>query len=524
VAVLVVAGLVGFGLWAQTLRTQLDQQYEQRALAIAAATSSMPQVITALTEGNPSAVPALAASITRNTAASYVVIIDRSGVRYSHPNPALIGQKVEEPVVALDGHSHVGIDPGSLGRSANAKAPVRGPGGVVIGEVSAGVLETDVAAKAQSELLSLAIYLVVAFAIGLLMAVFLARRLKRQTFGLELDEIAALLQEREATLHGIREGVVAIDHHGRLSLLNDQAHQLLGTTPNDVGRRVADVLTDGELRTLILDSGGAGFADKLLHYRGRILIGSIRRTIRAGRELGLVVTLRDRTELEHVLRELDEVRGLTDALRSQQHEFSNRMHVMSGLLELGRYEEAIGYASEINGAVAGLAAELEARIGNARIVALLVAKTTVARERGVTLTVECVSTIDIDDTTTTNALVSVIGNLIDNGIDAATAAAITGDTDAAPAVVVHLSDDGSRLVLDVEDSGPGITAGTAESIFTGGWSTKRRPGGPARGIGLAVVRQRVRDLGGSIDVASGSAAGGAHFRVVVPQAAVARRR
>jgi len=523
VAVLVVAGLLGFGLWAHTLRTQLDQQYEQRALALAAATSSMPQVITALTEGHPAGVPALAASIASNTGASYVVIIDRSGMRYSHPNPALIGQKVEEPVVALDGHNHVGIDPGSLGRSANAKAPVFGSGGAVIGEVSAGVLEADIATEAQSELLSLAIYLAVAFATGLLVAVFLARRLKRQTFGLELDEIAALLQEREATLHGIREGVVAIDHRGHLSLLNDQAHQLLETTPNDVGRPIADVLTEGELRTLILDNGSAGVADRLLHYRGRILIGSIRRTTRAGRELGSVVTLRDRTELEHVLRELDEVRGLIDALRAQQHEFSNRMHVMSGLVELGRYEDAIGYASEINGTTEGLAAELEAYIGNARIVALLLAKTTVARERSVKLTVACTDRVEVDDITA-DALISVIGNLIDNGVDAATAAATTGGTNAAAAVVVRLSDEGSQLVLDVEDSGPGIPDGAAESIFTGGWSTKRQPGGPARGIGLAVVRQRVRDLGGSIDVAPGNIASGAHFRVVVPQAAVTRQR
>lgn len=519
VTVLVVAGLVGFGLWGHTLRTQLDNQYGQRALTIAATTAVVPQVVVALSTGAAADVPALAASIAASAGASYVVIIDRAGVRYSHPNPALIGQKIEEPVVALDGRSHVGFDPGSLGRSANARAPVFDPSGAVVGEVSAGVLETSIAVEAQTELISLAVYLGVAFATGLLVAVLLARRLKRQTFGLELDEIAALLQEREATLHGIREGVVAVDHRGRIALLNDQAHQLVGTTPDDVGRLVVDVLTDGDLRALVLDGDGAGVEDRLVNHRGQVLIGSIRRTTRAGRELGSVVTLRDRTELEHALRELDEVRGLTDALRAQQHEFSNRMHVMSGLLELGRYEDAIGYAIEINGTTQGLAAELEAYIGNARIVALLLAKSTVARERNVTLTIVCTHRIEVDDVTA-DALISVIGNLVDNAVDAATTAR-DGST---AAVAVSLSLEGSHLVLDVEDNGPGIPDGAAESIFTGGWSTKRRPGDPERGIGLAVVRQHVRDLGGTIDVAVPGTTTGAHFRVVLPQADLARQR
>lgn len=509
VTVLLVAGLLGFALWGNTLRNQLDDQYQQRALAIAASTAAVPEVVTALVEGNRADVPALAASIAHSTGASYVVVIDRFGVRYSHPNPALIGRSIEEPVVALDGASHVGIDAGSLGRSANAKAPVRDGSGAVIGEVSAGVLESGVAAEAQTELISLAIYLGVAFVTGLVVAVLLARRLKQQTFGLELDEIAALLQEREATLHGIREGVVAIDHRGRISLLNDHAHQLLGTTPGDVGRRVGDVLVEGDLRALALDTSADGVADRLLSHRGRILIGSVRRTTRAGRELGAVVTLRDRTELDRALRELDEVRGLTDALRAQQHEFSNRMHVLAGFLELGRYEDAIGYASEINGTTEGLAGELERSIGNPRLVALLLAKSTVARERNVTLIVTCTNRIEVHDLVA-DMLISVIGNLVDNGVDAAVAGA--GEH----AVVLTIRNDGSQLVVDVEDTGPGIPEGASESIFTGGWSTKRRPGEPARGIGLALVLEHVRTLGGTISVAPGAAVG-AHFRVVLPQ-------
>nr|WP_239029203.1 sensor histidine kinase [Pseudonocardia acidicola] len=507
IGVLLLAGLIGFFLWARAARGELDDQYEQRALAIAEAAASSPQIRSALATGQPAAVQSLAQDIARSTGASYVVVMDRNGVRYSHPTPELIGRPVEEPVVALDGRQHMGIDLGSLGRSANGKAPVFGPGGSVIGEVSAGVVETEIASKAGDELTSLAIYLAVAIAVGVGAATLLTRQLKRQTFGLELDEIAALLQEREATLHGIREGVVAIDPRGRFSLVNDQAHHLLGTTPGDLGRAVADVLPDGDLRELL--TGGGEATDQLVLRDGRFLVASRMRVTHGGRDLGSVVTLRDRTELEGALRELDEVRSLTDALRAQQHEFSNRMHVMSGLLEMRRYHEAIGYATEIEGATSGLAAELESTIENPRVVALLVAKMTVARERGVAMAVDTASRVVLDDVAA-DAVVSILGNLIDNAIDAVTGSVTSKEV---PAVSVRLAQGSRELVIDVVDTGPGIPAGMGGSIFTGGWSTKTAAEGRARGIGLALVRQLVDQLGGAVEVREGK---GARFRVSIP--------
>jgi two-component system CitB family sensor kinase len=511
IVVLLIATAVGVALWAHALRDQLDRQYQQRALAVAAATAAMPQIVAALEHRDPGGVQTLAEAIRRRSHASYVVVIDRTGVRYSHPNLALIGEPVEEPVVALDGRDHVGIDNGSLGRSANGKAPVRTPDGGVVGEVSAGVLETSVSAAARDELLGLAVYLPLVLAAGLLVALLLARRLKRQTFGLELDEIAALVQEREATLHGIREGVLAVDSHGTLTLVNNQAHQLLGTAPSDIGRPAAEVFADSDVgRLLPVTDDAQDVTDFVAVHQGRFLVGSRRRVTEAGRELGHVVTLRDRTELEHTLRELDETRSLTDALRAQQHEFSNRMHVLSGLLDLGRYDDAAGYAREVDGASASLAAELEEEINDPRIAALLIAKTTVARERGVALRVNCPAPITIDEASS-DALVSIIGNLVDNAVDAAS------DADrphgSVPAVVVRLAEEAGNLVIDVDDTGPGIPTGAEEAIFTGGWSTKDG-GERSRGIGLALVRQLVDTLSGTVQVQPGA---GARFRVTVPQ-------
>jgi two-component system, CitB family, sensor kinase len=498
--VLLIATAIGVLLWVRSVRGELDHQYQQRALAVAASTAAMPQVVSALERHDPTGIETLAERVRAHSHASYVVVIDSRGVRYSHPDRDLIGERIDEPVVAMDGHDHVGIDHGNLGHSANGKAPVFAADGRVVGEVSAGVLETSVSAEARSHLVALAVYIPAVVAAGLLVAFVLARRIKRQTFGLELDEFADLVHEREATLHGIREGVLAVDRRGVLTLVNDQAHQLLGTAPSDIGRLAADALHGSDvLRLLPSSPDDDDVTDLVTAHEGRLLMGSRRRV--AG--LGHVITLRDRTELDHALRELDETRSLTDALRAQQHEFSNRMHVLAGLLDLGRVDEAAGYARELDGSSA---TDFEAQISDARIVALLLAKETVARERAVTLIVDCAQPVQLDESSG-DALVSIIGNLVDNGIEAVPPGG---------RVAVSLAESDEQLIIDVVDDGPGIPLGAQDAIFTGGWSTKTGAGRP-RGIGLALVRQLVLGLGGTIDLLPGD---GAHFRVSLPRVRV----
>jgi two-component system, CitB family, sensor kinase len=516
VIVLIVAGAIGFAFSKRAVRQLVDHQYEQRALAIAETTAAMPTIRTAMANGDPNrAVPGLAQEVISRTGASYVVVIDRNKIRHSHPIPALIGQPVSEPLVVLDGRGHVGLDPtGSLGPSANGKAPIFGPGGKVIGEVSAGLLENRVSSEAAGQLPSLAAYALVALAGGIVVASALARRLKRQTFGLELDEIATLLQDREATFHGIREGVVALDPAGRVSLINDQAHLLLHTPPNTVGRPVTELFPAGRLLDLLVGKGSGH--DQVVLFGDLLLVVNRMPVTRRGKDLGTVVTLRDRTELEQALRELDDVRGFTDALRAQQHEFSNRMHVIAGLLELGRYQEAESFVSQVSGATAGLAAELETRISSPLVIALLVAKTTVAIERGVTLTVTGESRLDVD-AEQANALVSIIGNLVDNAIDAA-----AGNPDGpVAAVTVRFLQDADSTVVEVADTGPGIPAEIRDFIFTDGWSTKSGAGGRPRGLGLALVRQIAARLGGDISIAEGA---GGVLRVSLPRRPVAVTR
>ncbi|MBV9000376.1 MAG: sensor histidine kinase [Solirubrobacterales bacterium] len=510
VGILLASTLVGFVLVTLNQRSEIESDYQQRALAVArtfAVTPSIREAMARPTPANRHLVQSLAEQVRKETGATYIVVIDRNGVRFSHPNPTLIGKRVSEPVIALDGGDHTGFDHGNLGVSANAKVPLRAPGAAdapVIGEVSAGILVRYAHARLLHELPSLLLYLACALAIGLVASITLARRLKRSTFGLELDEIAALVQEREAMLHGIREGVVTLDPDGRVTLINDEARRLIPLNGDPVGRSIPDVVSHRRLSDLL--TGAVAGPDTVVVTDDHILVVNRTPVSRDGRDLGAVITLRDRTELEGLLRELDSVDALTDALRAQQHEFSNRMHTVAGLIELGDHDAAVRYALDVSGATAGLAQAVRDRVESPELAALLLAKTTVAAERDVQLELTDDSRLARTGTDT-NVMLSIVGNLIDNAIDAAAA----GPRPAR--VTVRLTTSGDNVTLQVSDSGPGVPGELAERIFTDGFTTKPPDGRGQRGIGLALVHRLVSRAGGTITV---NCSGATTFTVVLP--------
>jgi two-component system, CitB family, sensor kinase len=505
--ILALTGVIGFVLFAFAQRSALDRTYEARALAIAQTTAADPQIRRAMQEGGGGdVVQTVAERIRLASGASYVVVIDLHGIRHSHPIRQLVGAPVAEPIAVLDGRPRVGTDQGATGRSANGKAPLYGPTGRLVGEVSVGMPEHDVLGELWRELPTFALYAAIATALGSAAAYLLARRLKRTTFGLELEEIAGLLQDREAMLHGIREGVLAFDPDGRITVVNDEARRLLGLG-TALGSTLEEVLSDGRLRRAL--DGTLTGSDISVLTAGHCLVVNRMPVTLHGRELGAVVTVRDRTEMVGLLRELDSVRGLTDALRAQQHEFTNRMHTLAGLLDIGEYDEAYDLAVESAGAGQALTESVRKRIGNALMVGLVVAKTTVAAERGVRVELDDGSTLG-EDPPHLRRLLTIAGNLLDNAIDAA------GDGPppaGGRAVRLTLAEDADGTTVRVADTGPGIPPTARESIFEDGWSTRPDRGTARRGLGLALVHRLVSRHGGTITVSEGT---GAVFTVRLP--------
>ncbi|MEV8547285.1 sensor histidine kinase [Streptomyces sp. NPDC051572] len=506
-AILALTGAIGFVLFAFAQRAEIDRAYEQRALDIAQTTAADPQIRQAMAHGGGDGiVQTVSERIRKASGASYVVVIDLHGVRHSHPDPALIGEPVGDPIVVLDGRPHVGSDQGATGRSANGKAPLYGPTGKLVGEVSAGIPEHDVLGELWRELPTFGLYSAIAVALGSAAAFLLARRLKRSTFGLELEEIAGLFQDREAMLHGIREGVIAFAPDGRITVVNDEARTLLGLG-TALGSGLEEVLPDGRLRRA-LDGTLTGTDLNVLTDDHCLVVNRMPVTLH-GRELGAVVTVRDRTELIGLLRELDSVRGLTDALRAQQHEFTNRMHTVAGLLDIGDHDAAFEYAVESAGADQALTESVRERIGNALLVGLIVAKTTVAAERGVRMVLSDDSALG-EDPPHLRRLLTIVGNLLDNAIDAASGGPPPAGGREVEFSLIEAVD---LVMVRVADSGPGIPPGAAESIFEDGWSTRPDRGTARRGLGLALVHRLTQRHGGTITVSEGP---GAVFTVVLP--------
>ncbi len=499
---------VGFVLFAQTARDNLDNDFQARAAAIAQTFATIPTVRSCMAAqgvGCDGTIQQLALQTSAKTGAAYVVVIDMNRVRHSHPNSSLIGQKVSEPIMARDGKVHLGTDSGSTGVTANARVPLYAPTGTLVGEVSVGIRESSVSSELLSELPSYAVWLVLALAIGTLASFGLASILKRRTFGLELDEIARLLQEREATLHGIREGVIAVDPAGRISVVNDQAQQLLRLPAESSGRRLEDVLAPGLLRDLL--TGTTAVTDEIVVTDDYCLVINRMPVTLGGRAHGAVVTLRDRTAVEGLASELAGERSLTESMRAQQHEFSNRIHAIAGLLELGQPGEALEYVNEIRGTTADLDQTLRTHIGAPQIVGLMLGKAAEASERGIDLTISPDTNLG-EAPQRVQALTTILGNLIDNAFDALASAPQPRRVD------VSVVESADSLKITVSDNGPGITRGAKQHIFRNGYTTKRGSLVRHSGLGLSLVHNTVAKLDGSVSVSEGP---GATFTVLLPR-------
>ncbi|WP_432543578.1 sensor histidine kinase [Kineococcus sp. SYSU DK002] len=511
---------VGCGGSLLLLRQQAVEESRARSLDVArtvAEDDAVRAAVTAASDAPPAAaadlaggvVQAEAEDVRRRTGALFVVVTDDRGLRLAHPDPALLGARVStDPTRALAGFEVVTDEVGTLGASARAKVPVRAlDSDRVVGEVSVGVGAGTVADRAREALLPALAVAGGALVVGLGGAAVLARRLRRLTHGLEPEEIGALLQGHEAVLHGIAEGVVSVDPGGRLVLANDEARRLLGGDL-PAGRPLADLPGLPDVVREAVRAPGA--APRLVVVGERALLLSARRVERDGRLLGHVVTVADRTDVELLTRQLDAVRAVGEVLRAQRHEFANRLHLVSGLLETGRTEEAGGYVRTLlaTGPLGSRVEGLDA-VADPYLQAFLAAKAAHARERRVELVLGDVAvtgrvTDPVDVTT-------VLGNLVDNAVTAATAGAREDGR-----VEVDLVQDGTDLVLAVADSGPGVPPEVRDAVFETGVTTRAQ----GQGIGLGLVRQVARARGGEAWLADGPPGplGGAVFVVRLPGA------
>ncbi|MFE1952887.1 ATP-binding protein [Streptomyces sp. NPDC059524] len=496
-------------------RGQAEDAARRQATAVARSVADAGSVREAITGGgDPTArLQPYADEVRGHTGVDFVTIMDPAGIRWTHPDEDRIGERFLGHIgPALKGRTFSETYTGTLGASVRVVTPVyavRDGRNQVVGLVSAGITIDEITAQARGQLLAVAGVALAALVLGGAGTYVINARLRRHTHGMNATELSRMHAYHQAALHAVREGLVMLDGQRRVALMNDGARELLGVGAGDaaVGRSVAELGLPRALTGALLAAEPR--VDEVHLTADRVVVVNTS-PVASGERRGTVVTLRDHTELQAVMGELDSERGFTQALRSQAHEAANRLHTVVSLIELGRADEAVEFATAELELAQALTDQVVGAVSEPVLAALLLGKAAQANERGVELMVSADTRIDdglLPRAVPARDLVTVLGNLVDNAVDAA-----QGSPGARVTVTALTA--GEELVLRVADSGPGVDPAHADDVFERGWSTK--PAGPGgRGLGLALVRQAVA-RGGGVLTLDRSAEGGAEFTVRLP--------
>ena len=486
-------------------RSDVDAEAASKSMTVATSIADNPFVVESVASDDPTALlEPYAVDLMRDTQTDFITIMTPGRIRITHPDPAQIGKEFLGTVTpALRGESFTETYTGTLGPSVRAVVPVENSAGEVVAIVAAGVTVDKISAALGGRLAIVLATAALTLGLGALAAFLLSRYLRRVTWGRGPEEMARMFSYYEGVLHSVREGLVLVDAEGRLVLYNDQAAEFLGL-PFDRPAEpvpVRDLDLPPELGALL--AGGQRAVDEVYFTATDVLVVNQEVTVPGGpaRVLGTVTTLRDHTDLQKLTGELQTMRTLSAALRSQTHEFSNRLHTIVALIELGRSAEAVEFAAGELDLGQELADTLLASVDEPVLTALLLGKSAQARERGIELDLHVgdgLGRIGIEP----SELVTIVGNLVDNAMDAvaadleSAAPVLTADGER-PCVVVEIDRDAAGVVLRVSDNGGGFD--DVDLAFARGYSTKNA-GEFGRGVGLALVGQAVRRLRGTVEL------------------------
>lgn len=448
---------------------------------------------------------------------TFAVITDDRGIRLTHPDRSKIGHRVStSPDEALAGRENVSHESGTLGETVRAKVPIYSieDGKTVVGEVSVGIFASVLDADVRRELILLGTVAVLALALGGVVSVMLGRRLRRETLGVGPEELAEMARDQGAVLHGLDDGVLGFDTNGKLTLSNSNAKELLGAasakhvdraggadlvngtaganrgaaSAGDSDRELVDASDDelvnvpDEITALMADAPADGALRRRITIGDRILLATAVRVQRDGVSVGGVVTLRDETQMLTMARQLESVTAMARALRTQRHEFANRLHTVLGLVDTGATDEAHTYLSSIlgTGPITTPVEDIDL-ISDPYLRAVLEAKGTTAAEAGVALAVTPDS-LAVGAVRDPEAVTLILGNLIDNAVRAAVAGRRYAEDGGR--VEVQVLSSGMELHAVVTDTGDGIDDEVAGKIFDEGFSTSTAASAPDFGIGL----------------------------------------
>lgn len=488
--------------------SQVKEDVGEQAMTIGRIVAQTPDVQAAILSDNPSkTLQPLTEKWRISSEAAFIIVANMDQIRLSHTDPSKVGTPLSmlyrEPV--LHGEEYLYVARGSLPLSIRANVPVFIEGTAIqIGFVSVGFYLEGVYQEALEKFIPILYLFLIAIAISALGSVFIARNIKKTIFGLEPHEIATIVKEKQATLESIREGVIAVDRAGSVRLLNGEAASLLGVSPEEAYGCHIDTLLPQHSLNLVISKGQAVYDEEQRVENIIILSNSVPITV-DDKVVGAVISFRDRTELHRLAEELTGVHRFVDVLRAQAHEFKNKLHTIAGLIQLQRYEEAVDFMIDSSSEKQEFVDWLTERINDPTICGLLIGKISHMREAGIAFEIAPDTMVtNLPGSTTSGDIVLIIGNFLQNAIDATVGCK-------SKRIELSLVQYMDALEIRVKNSGSWISEELSTQIYQRGFTTKKTN----NGLGLALITEKINLVSGTI-THQNLPEGGVEFTVWLP--------
>lgn len=425
-----------------------------------------------------------------NTKVDFIVIFDMDGIRLTHPNEKNIGLKFEggdEKRVLTRAEQYVSKAKGTLGISVRVFVPIF-QDGQQIGAVSVGSTINEIDKETYEKVKQFYPLILFGFLLGVSCAAILSSSIKDEILGLEPKEITLMFKEIEAILENVKEGIIALDEKGNLIQYNKEAARILGLTDKDMGRNTSDIIQGNKAYEVV--KYGEGIEDLEVKIMSGVTILCKYNILKNDKNIviGQVINFRDLTEVKKMAEELTGIKKMAWSLRAQNHEFMNKLHTISGLIQLEEYDEAIKYISKTANSGNEITQVITSKIKNMSIVAMLLAKYYKAEELRVKLEIDRQSNLfKLPKLLSEEDLGSLIGNLIENSFDAV-------NVDGTGNVFFKISVNEGNLIIEIKDNGPGIPVELRDKIYEPRFSTKSGQ----RGYGMYIVKNIIDNAHGKI--------------------------
>ena len=489
----------------------LEEYIGRNALNVSKTVSLTTVVHEGLKNKNSTQIQLYAESVRKATGARFVVVGDHEGRRYSHPVPERIGKLMvggDNPRALERGEAYVSKAVGTLGPSMRGKVPIFANSGKVIGVVSVGYLQETVESVTEGYLQRVLLWVFGLFLLGGIGTWLIARNVKQSIFGLEPVEIARLFRERNAILDSIREGVVAINDKGQVTMLDHEAAKILKIPPESgIGTSIESILPQTRMLE-VLKSGEEQFDQEMIIGDIEVIVNRVP-IWQNDRVAGVVSSFRRKDEIDRMAQELTQIQEYSEVLRTQTHEYSNKLHTLAGLIQLGSHQEALDLIGRETSGYQELLGTLAETVPEPLLSAIILGKYNRAQELRINFQLDPESRmIDIPKKINREKIVTILGNLLENALEAA-----QENTSGKRTVQLSMTDFGNDLIFEVEDSGPGIEDESVDLSLQHGFTTKS---GTGRGIGLSLVHENLKYLGGHLTVVR-SSLGGMRFTIYIPK-------